>query len=181
MPRQLKHVVDSSDVRAVTGTKTGITIAEGQLNPDRVTTAFFIDEGSKVGSINYFIDVGADNLNAVATAWWFALDWYIGFQGVRDTDADMPQPGLVGFAPLRSSVFHEDQGISGVNAFPTIQSTFQQKNLGFRGVLKIPRAYGVLNDGDRLRLFFASNFNRGINADTEWVIKTKFIWYENEA
>ncbi len=124
-----KEIVDSTLLGVAAGTTTTVIVATA-VN-DYTGTVGTVETGSVIKSMYWFVQM-------LPTATTENVDFYM-----MKLPANVPvvTPGATGGAPNRKYILHEEKGIPGNandGAYP----------LTFKGVVKIPRGYRRMAEGD---------------------------------
>ncbi len=93
-----------------------------------------------------------------------SLDWYYAVRRGATTFADFPAPNAVGLSNLRNQILHQEKGLAG-----TISSGAP---MVFKGVIRIPRQYQRLREGDIHFISFRSS------QAGKFCIRAIYKWYK---
>lgn len=126
-----------------------VTLAVGAFNPNYVTNANNVKAGSKVASLHLQIDAIAYPPNDTNSALIF--DWFICFNIAGSQT--FVAPNTVASDTKTNQIFHQDQGML---SLPTAVGGVPPPYV-WRGVVKIPKSWMIVNDTDTIELHIAKS------------------------
>lgn len=161
MPPQ-KHIVESDALGEAGNVSRDIDIVIGAINPDPFTNLNQVKAGSYVQALSVEMDYNCDTPPAAANP--AVLEWFIWYN-INGAQTP-PTPLLVGQSHLKNQVFMQGGGL--------FTNADARRAASFRFMLRIPKAYQMINDGDKITLRYKYIQGTPDNFDTRW----KFIYKE---
>lgn len=164
MQPPVKHIVQNNLLNTASAANQTIVIAKAVLVPDPYTNNTDVKNANRVFAISYQIDWTPSQNTPVGD---YLFDFYFAF----NINAAQPMPVVTatGASHINNQVFHEDGAIQVVGA--VTQSCVPHV---WRGMIKIPRQWNILNDGDQIEMHYTTAGPASANHD----IKYKFIYKE---
>ncbi len=152
----VKNVIDNQgNIVATTNTEQRVL-----TGVDNYTAADVLEVQTGAKIFGVFITIYLyNNADQVAGS----LDWYYGVRRGATSFADMPPANAVGLSNLRNQILHQEKGLSGgPNGPPMV----------FKGVIRIPRQYQRIREGDIHFISFRSS------QAGKFCIKAIYKWYK---
>ncbi len=154
----VKNVIDGQgNIVATTDTEQQILVAVDAFD---ASSTVEVATGSKIFGVFLTIYL-YNNADQVAGS----LDWYYGVRRGVTTFADMPSANQTGLSPLRNQILHNEKGLAGAigtGGPPMV----------FKGIIRIPRQYQRLREGDIHFISFRSS------QAGKFCIKAIYKWYK---
>lgn len=157
-----KHVIESNALLEASNVSRDIDIAIGAINPDPFTNLNQVRAGSYVQAVSIQLDFAIDDAVAVGNP--VLLEWFIWYN-INGAQTP-PTPLLIGQSHLKNQVFIADGAL--------VSAQDARRGAVFRLILRIPKTYQMINDGDKITLRYKYISGTAVNCDTRW----KFIYKE---